>query len=98
MDERHAVSLGGQFQHPVQSGIAAAENHQPLAVEVAGVLDPVVNRGALEGVGTLDADPARLERADTRSDYDRAGVEDRTRRRPDLKSSVFAPREFEHFL
>ena len=28
-----AAARGSQLQHPVERGIAAAENHQPLAVE-----------------------------------------------------------------
>src|SRR6266571_1764609 len=98
MDERYAVSLGRKFQHPVQSGVAATEDHQPLTMEVARILDPVVNRGAFEEVGTLDTNSTRLKRAEACGDHYRAGVEDLARCRANLESPVVATRKFDHFL
>src|SRR3977135_4426255 len=84
VDESHAVRLRSELQHPVQGGITTTKNHQPFSVEVARVLDAVVDTGALENIGTLDTDATRLERADACGDYDRPCGEHGARSRPDL--------------
>ena len=66
-----ALRLAVQVEHPVERGVAAAENHEPLAVEIGRAANAVVHLPVLEGVAALDAEPARLERAEARRDHDR---------------------------
>ena len=64
-----------------------------LAGEFGGVLDPVLDGAALEGLRALDADAARLERAEARGDHYRAGIEAHAAGGGELEASVLRARE-----
>jgi len=51
-----AGRLAGQVDHPVEGGVASAEDHQSLAVELGGVAHPVVHLPVLERFGAFDAE------------------------------------------
>ena len=93
-----ARGLRQQLQRPVERGIAAAEDHQALAGELRGALHPVLDGAALERLRALEADAARLERADAGGDHHRAGVEGGAGRGAHVKAPVLARGELEHFL
>ena len=61
MHERDRRGARQQFQCPVERGIAAAENHQALARELARVLHAVLDGAALETLRPFKSDASRLE-------------------------------------
>jgi hypothetical protein len=93
-----AFRLAVQVDHPVERGIAAAEDHQPLAVEVGCIAHPVVDLPVLERVGALDAEPARLEGAEAGGDHDRPCQEARAGRGAEVEAAVLAPLQLDDFL
>src|SRR4051794_31174462 len=59
--EGDAMSFRLQLQHPVQRRITTTENHQALAMEVAGILHLVVNTLAFEYIRSLNANATWLK-------------------------------------
>src|SRR5580693_7294622 len=88
MHQVEARGAAEELERPVECRVAATEDHQMLAGELGGVLDPVLDGTALEGLRALDADAARLERAEARGDYYRAGIEAHAGGGGELEASV----------
>jgi hypothetical protein len=93
-----AGRLAGEVDHPVERGVAAAEDHEPLTVEPGGVAHPVMDLLVLECIRTLDAEPARLERAESRRDHDGPGDEPGAGRCGEVESAVLAGTQLDDFL
>ena len=98
MHQREARRPRQQLQRPVERRIAATEDHQALAGELAGAADTILDGAALEGVGAFDADASRLEGAEARGDHHRAGVEADPARGGNVKAPVLAPRKLHHLV
>ncbi len=74
----HVDETGGltaEVEHPVERGVAAAEDHQPLAVKARGVAHPIMQLPALDRVRARHRQPLRLERSETAGDHHGAGEE-----------------------
>ena len=80
MHQRHAARLAGEFQRPVERGIAAAENHKTLAGELGRALHLVVNARAFERFDAFDAQTTRLKRAEAAGNDHGARMEARVQR------------------
>ena len=73
MDVDETRGLAAEVEHPVERRVAAAEDHEPLAVKPRGVAHAVVQLPAFERVCALDGELLRLERAEAGRDYHGAG-------------------------
>src|SRR5207244_12699038 len=85
-----ARRLAEQLERPVERRVAAAEDHQALALELGRALHPTVDARALEGLGAGQRDAPRLKRADARRDYHATGVEADSARAAQRKHPRFA--------
>ena len=56
-----ARDLAAEVDRPIERRIAAAEDHQPLAVETRRLADPVMQLPAFECVRALEGELLRLE-------------------------------------
>jgi hypothetical protein len=80
--------LAVQVDDPVERRVATAEDHEPLTVKIRGIADAVVDLLVLENVTAFDSEPPRLERAQPRSDDDRASDELRIEGRAQVKAPI----------
>ena len=84
-------ALPAKLEHPVERGIAAAEDHQVLAVKLGGVRARGSGCALPSNVSAPgDAEAPRLERADAGGDDDRAGIETRAGDGLDVEAAVLA--------
>src|SRR5262245_45631104 len=98
MHEHDTARLAAHIEGPVERRIAAAEDHQILAVKARGVLDAIVNALALESLGAFEPQPSRLERAHAARDHDRARVERRAQCRLHLEALIGLALHLGYFL
>ncbi len=98
MHERHAARFACEFERPVERGIAAAEDHEPLAGEIRGALHLVVNVPALERFAALHAQLARLKRSQAARDDDGARMKARVARRAQQERVVLEHFQLRDFL
>ena len=96
--EGQRAHLVGERDGPVERRVAAAADHEVLAVEVRGGLDPVQHLLALEPLDVRHAEAARLEGADAGGNDDRARVEHGARRGRHVEAAVVQLPDFGDFL
>ena len=98
MYEGEAARLAGKLERPVERGVAAAENGQTLADEVARTLHLVMHVLAFEGFAALDAQPPRLERTQAARDDHGLGMKARRERSTQQEGVVLEHLQLGDFL
>ena len=88
MHESDALGRVGELQHPIERGVTAAENDEPLAGELRRVAHAVVYRLVFVLLDVGHAQRTRLERAHAGRDHDSLRIELRARAGLDKKRIV----------
>ena len=87
VDQRDAARDGMQVQHPVERGIAAADDHDAAVAEMLHLAHGIEDALVLVGVDARDRRLLRLERAAAGRDDHRLGLDRLVRRRCATRNS-----------
>src|SRR5687767_1131135 len=98
MDVNETRGLAAEVEYPVEGGVAAAEDDEPLAVKSRGIAHTVVQLPAFEQICTHDGEFLRLERAEAGRDYHGTGEKRGVERGAHEEPAVVAPGKLCHFL